>query len=83
MRILPPQQREAMFEIYAFCRAVDDIADSDDPRPVRHAQLARWRLDVDQLFSNTPPLPLRLGDIRRRCVFRDDAERLRTNDASS
>ncbi|MGA9891989.1 MAG: squalene/phytoene synthase family protein, partial [Xanthobacteraceae bacterium] len=29
MRILPPAQREAMYEIYSFCRAVDDIA--DDP----------------------------------------------------
>ncbi|MFZ0525808.1 MAG: squalene/phytoene synthase family protein, partial [Xanthobacteraceae bacterium] len=24
MRILPRAQREAMFEIYSFCRAVDD-----------------------------------------------------------
>ncbi|HBO80620.1 MAG TPA: squalene synthase HpnD, partial [Cupriavidus sp.] len=29
MRILPASQRQAMFEIYAFCRAVDDIADGD------------------------------------------------------
>ena len=27
MRILPREQREAMYAIYAFCRAVDDIAD--------------------------------------------------------
>jgi phytoene synthase len=59
MRILPRPQREAMFEIYAFCRAVDDIADSDDPRPVRHAQLAGWRLDIERLYSETPPPPLR------------------------
>ena len=58
MRILPRSQREAMFEIYSFCRAVDDIADSDDPRPVRHAQLARWRLDIDRMFSDAPPQPL-------------------------
>ncbi|MBN8964907.1 MAG: squalene/phytoene synthase family protein, partial [Rhizobiales bacterium] len=31
MRILPRAQREAMFEIYSFCRLVDDIADSSDP----------------------------------------------------
>jgi phytoene synthase len=58
MRILPRAQRDAMFEIYSFCRAVDDIADSDDPRPVRHAQLARWRLDIDRMFSDAPPQPL-------------------------
>jgi presqualene diphosphate synthase len=32
MKILPPAQREAMFEIYGFCRKVDDIADSNAPR---------------------------------------------------
>ena len=41
MRILPREQREAMFEIYSFCRQVDDIADSDGPRPERLAALDR------------------------------------------
>jgi phytoene synthase len=40
MRILPRRQREAMFEIYAFCRAVDDIADDPGPREPRLAALA-------------------------------------------
>ena len=31
MRVLPRAQREAMFEIYSFCRQVDDIADSSGP----------------------------------------------------
>ena len=39
MRILPKAQREAMFEIYSFCRAVDDIADEAGPAPMRRAQL--------------------------------------------
>ena len=32
MRILPAAKRDAMFEIYSFCRRVDDIADSTGPR---------------------------------------------------
>ena len=32
MRIMPHGQREAMYEIYSFCRVVDDIAD-DEGRP--------------------------------------------------
>ena len=28
MRIMPKAQREAMYEIYSFCRRVDDIADA-------------------------------------------------------
>jgi len=51
MRILPRAQRDAMFEIYSFCRSVDDIADSDRPRPERLAQLARWRADIDALYG--------------------------------
>jgi phytoene synthase len=49
MRIMPPGQREAMFEIYSFCRAVDDIADDGGPKPPRFAALDRWRSDIDAL----------------------------------
>lgn len=50
MRILPPAQREAMYAIYAFCRAVDDVADDGGPRPERLAELAAWRADIDALY---------------------------------
>jgi presqualene diphosphate synthase len=55
MRILPPAQRQAMFEIYAFCRAVDDIADDPGPRDERSAALERWRGDLAALYAGTPP----------------------------
>ena len=51
MKILPPAQREAMFEIYGFCRRVDDIADSDAPRAERLVELAAWRADVNALYA--------------------------------
>ena len=51
MRILPRAQREAMFEIYSFCRQVDDIADSSGAREERRKELARWRADVDALYA--------------------------------
>jgi squalene synthase HpnD len=59
MRILPQVQRDAMFEIYSFCRKVDDIADSDAPRPQRVTDLAAWRADIDALYAGNPPPPLR------------------------
>jgi phytoene synthase len=59
MRILPRAQREAMFQIYSFCRQVDDIADSDGPREGRLAALQQWRDDIDALFSGQPPARLR------------------------
>ena len=51
MRILPAAQRDAMFEIYRFCREVDDIADSNGPRPVRIGQLGEWRDEIDDLYQ--------------------------------
>ena len=59
MRILPPEQREAMFQIYSFCRQVDDIADSEGPRPERMAALQQWRDDIDALYQGNPPARLR------------------------
>ena len=58
MRILPRAQREAMFEIYSFCRAVDDIADDQGPRDVRRAQLQQWRSDIDALYRGAGPARL-------------------------
>ncbi|HEY6994993.1 MAG TPA: presqualene diphosphate synthase HpnD [Xanthobacteraceae bacterium] len=54
MRVLPRAQREAMFEVYSFCRQVDDIADSSGPRGERREELARWRADVDALYAGKP-----------------------------
>jgi phytoene synthase len=51
MRILPPAQREAMFGVYAFCRAVDDIADDGGPVQERLAALDQWRRDIDRLYA--------------------------------
>jgi squalene synthase HpnD len=55
MRILPRAQREAMFEIYSFCRQVDDIADSSGPREERRRQLDRWRRDIDDIYQGQAP----------------------------
>ncbi|MGB8276689.1 MAG: presqualene diphosphate synthase HpnD [Methylovirgula sp.] len=75
MRVLPRAQREAMFEIYSFCRAVDDIADDGGPRPARTAALAQWRQDIEALASGkTPPAGLEhLGEaIRSFDLARED-----------
>ena len=44
--LLPREKRDAMAALYAFCRAVDDVADEDAvPTEKRRAQLAAWRAD--------------------------------------
>ena len=55
MRILPAQKRQAMYEVYAFCRHVDDIADDGGPRDARRAGLDGWRRDIDALFRDELP----------------------------
>jgi squalene synthase HpnD len=53
MRIMPKAQREAMYEIYSFCRKVDDIADSPGPRDERIDQLKIWRADIEAIYSGS------------------------------
>jgi phytoene synthase len=74
MRILPREQREAMFQIYSFCRQVDDIADSDGPRPERLAALQQWRNDIDALYRGQPPARLLdyVASVRRFDLQRED-----------
>jgi phytoene synthase len=74
MRILPHEQREAMFQIYSFCRQVDDIADSDGPRPERLAALAQWRADIDALYQAHPPARLQdyVASVQRFGLKRED-----------
>jgi presqualene diphosphate synthase len=74
MRILPRDQREAMFQIYSFCRQVDDIADSDGPRPERLAALQQWREDIEALYRGHPPPRLQdyVASVRRFDLKRED-----------
>jgi squalene synthase HpnD len=74
MRILPQEQREAMFQIYSFCRQVDDIADSDGPRAERLAALQQWRQDIDALYQGHPPARLRdyAASVRQFGLERED-----------
>ena len=54
MRLMPAEERDAMFAIYAFCRKVDDIADDGvGTRAERHERLDGWRRDLRALFAGT------------------------------
>jgi phytoene synthase len=75
MRVLPKAERSAMFAIYGFCRAVDDIVDE----PVgtlaeRAAELDRWRADVDSLYAGGPAgrMGFLAGAIKRFNLKRED-----------
>jgi phytoene synthase len=59
MRILPRRRREAMYAVYGFCRAVDDVADGTDaPAATRMAELERWRTAIAALFAGSGAEPI-------------------------
>jgi phytoene synthase len=54
--LLPREKRDAMSALYAFCRAVDDVADEDAaPVEKRKAELAAWREDIRRACENKNP----------------------------
>ncbi len=54
--LLPRPKRDAMSALYAFCRAVDDVADDESvPGEQRRIQLAAWREDIRRAVENQPP----------------------------
>lgn len=54
MRLLPPDRRDAMFAVYAFCREIDDIADGDLPAEEKARGLDEWRAEIGRIFGGTP-----------------------------
>jgi len=54
--LLPREKRDAMSALYAFCRAVDDVADEDSvPVEKRREQLAAWREDIHRTCEGGKP----------------------------
>ncbi len=54
--LLPRDRRDAMSALYAFCRAVDDVADEDSlPVAQRREQLSAWREDLQRACANQSP----------------------------
>ena len=56
---LPEAERRAMSIFYAFCRVVDDVADSTElPIEEKQRQLGEWRKEVRRAYLETPLTPL-------------------------
>lgn len=54
--LLPPEKRQGMACLYAFCREVDDVADEETvPVDERRAQLAAWREDIAAACAGRDP----------------------------
>lgn len=62
---LPKQKREAIIDVYAFCRAVDDVVDDIVERAAdgytaveAQVELNRWRTEMEQLYAGHPTLSI-------------------------
>jgi len=69
MRLLPRRRREAMYAIYAFCRAVDDVADEPGARDAKLAQLAAWRDKISALYEGRADCPITRALLGPRADF--------------
>ena len=55
---LPPQRRQAITALYAFCREVDDVVDECPDPALARIKLAWWRSEVEALYQGRPTHPV-------------------------
>jgi phytoene synthase len=55
---LSKEKREAMYAVYAFCRSVDDVADSNAPVRDKQELLDGWRRELDRCYDGNPQHPI-------------------------
>ncbi len=65
---LPPERRQAITALYAFCREVDDVVDECHDLQIAQTKLDWWRTQVALIFDGAPqhPVGLALKDVIRR-----------------
>lgn len=67
--LLPPEKRDAMNTVYAFCRKTDDIVDEGNlPDEIRYERLRKWRVEFQKALYGQSDYSLlnRLAEIIRR-----------------
>lgn len=55
---LPKAKREAMYTIYAFCKAIDSAVDEPAAGSNPKEELTHWRNELDAVYSGTPTTPI-------------------------
>ena len=65
---LPPERRQAITALYAFCREVDDVVDECHDMQIAQTKLDWWRNEVRQVYGGQPQHPVgqALQDIVQR-----------------
>ena len=65
---LPPERRQAITALYAFCREVDDVVDECRDPSIAQSKLEWWRHEVSQIADGEPqhPVSQALKDVSTR-----------------
>lgn len=62
---LPKLKRDAIIDVYSFCRAVDDVVDdlaqeglNDRSTEKAKLELDKWRTEIERLYAGQPSMPI-------------------------
>ena len=62
---LPKLKRDAIIDVYSFCRAVDDVVDdlaqeglNDHSTEKAKLELDKWRTEIERLYAGQPSMPI-------------------------
>ncbi len=55
---LPPERRQAITALYAFCREVDDVVDECHDLSLAQTKLEWWRQEVARVYAGNPTHPV-------------------------
>jgi len=58
---LPKSRRDAMYTVYAFCKAVDSAVDEPPPNSNPEEELRRWRAELDAVYGGIPTWPIMIS----------------------
>ena len=58
---LPKARRNAMYTIYAFCKAVDSAVDEPTPGSDPKEELRRWRAELEEVYGGSPTWPIMIS----------------------
>jgi phytoene synthase len=58
---LPKVRRNAMYTIYAFCKAVDSAVDEPPPGSDPKEELRRWRAELEEVYGGSPTWPIMIS----------------------